>query len=196
MSDSYEAIGVCNVQLGESEALAESVIARLVSDGIIQSTIDPESVLGRGGGYRPGPKVPSLYSLGENEGAFWTLLTNGVGVCADRWVNQFGFLCIDGFTCPACLAHFKLGKNVVSDEFGKAVGSFLDGRDNLDVGCPNCATSNAAPKWKTEPHLGFTNLAFQFWNWPPLNSNSWRIDIPAIVETETSHKVILTYGHL
>lgn len=73
MSDWYEAVAVCDIELAESDALADSVIKRLVSEGIIQSTTDPESVLGRGVGYRPGPKIQSLYSLGEHEGAFWTL---------------------------------------------------------------------------------------------------------------------------
>src|SRR5262249_32349669 len=157
-SDSYEAIAVCDVEPSESKALADSVIARLISDGIIEPTIDPESTLGSGGGDRPGPNIRSLYNLSEYQVAFWALLTNGVQAGSDRWVNQFGFLCINGFTCPACSTHFELGENAVSDAILKAVGSFLEGSDSLDVACPNCATLTAAPKWKTDAHLGFTNL--------------------------------------
>jgi hypothetical protein len=196
MSDWYQAVAVCDVQPDESKDLADAVIARFVSDGIVQPIIDRESVLGGDGGYRPGPRISSLYKLLENEGAFWTCRTNGVEVCVNRWVNQLGFTCIDGFTCPACLTHFKLHDDAVADPFAKAIGSFLDGGNNLDVECPTCAATNAVPKWTTEPHLGFTNLAFQFWNWPPLNYNSWRVDLPAVIEFETNRKVIVTYGRL
>ena len=196
MSDWYEAVAVRDVHANESQSLADAVISRLVTDGIIQSEIDSETVLGGDGGHRPGPRIESVYKRSENEGPFWSLLTNGVEVCDGRWVNQFGFTCFDGFTCPACSAHFQLDHDAVADPFSKAIGSFLDGGNDLDVVCPSCNTSNAAPNWKTAPHFGFVNLAFQFWNWPPLNSDSWNIDIPALIASLTGHNVLVTYGRL
>jgi len=196
MSDWYEAIAVCDVQADESASVAELVVSRLAADGIIQPVMDSEAVLGGEGGYRPGRNIQSFYNLSENEGTFWSLVTNGVEVCAGRWVNRLGFTCFDGFTCPSCSAHFPLDHDVVADPFARAIGSFLDGGDDLDVVCPSCQTSDAAPKWKTDPHFGFTNLAFQFWNWPPFDSDSWKVDIPTLITSTTQHRVILTYGRL
>jgi hypothetical protein len=44
--------------------------------------------------------------------------------------------------------------------------------------------------------LGFGNLSFTFWNWPPLDKPSWKIDIPARVKEVTKHKLVSTYGHI
>lgn len=196
MSDSYQAVIVCGVQPHESSALAGDVITRLAADGIIQTSADSYSILGNGIGYRPGPNVESLYKLGANEGAFWTLKTNGVEVCTDRWINQLGFSCIDGFSCPLCAAFYPLDDHLVADRFVKAIGSYLDGRDELEVLCPACNAPATAPLWKTTPHLGFANLAFQFWNWPPLDGDSWKVDIPALIAQASGHDTLLTYGRL
>ena len=196
MSNWYEAVAVCDVEESESAAVAEAAISRMIAEGIIQSEFDPESVLGGDGGYRPGPNVEMLYRLADNERPFWSLRTNGVEVCSGPWVNQLGFTCFDGFTCPVCAVRFPPDSHAVADSFAEAIGSFLNNGDDLEVVCPSCSASTAASDWKTDPHFGFTKLAFQFWNWPPLHYDSWNVDTPALIASVTRHKVIVTYGRL
>ena len=196
MSDWYEAVGVQDVHPDASTSLANAVVSRLQSDGIVATESDSESVLGGEGGYRPGPRIPSLYKRRENEVQFWTIRTNGVEVCVGRWVNLFGCTGLEGLTCPGCSTRFPPSHDPVAHPFYDAIGRYLAGRDDLDVACPSCNTSHRAPDWKTKPHLGFTNLAFQFWNWPPLKSSSWSVDIPALIETVTGREVLVTYGRV
>ena len=51
-------------------------------------------------------------------------------------------------------------------------------------------------EWQCNPPHGIGNLAFTFWNWPPLDSSGWRIDIPKLVREVTGHRIIYTYGRL
>lgn len=196
MSNWYEAVGIRDVEPDDAESLAAAVISRLQSDGIIDTEIDTESVLGGEGGYRPGPSIPSLYRREENEVKFWTIRTNGVEVCARRWVNVFGCSMLEGFTCPACSTRFPPGDDLIAHPFYDAIGRYLAGRDDLDVLCPSCNTSHRAPDWKTKPHLGFTNLAFQFWNWPPLENSWWSVDIPGLIAAIVGHNVLVTCGRV
>ena len=196
MSDTYEAVAVLGVESEKSAALSEVVVSRLVAEGIVHSSLDPEAVLGGDGGYRPGTNIPALYQRSGSEGTFWSLLTNGMEVCVGPWVNQLAFMWFDGFTCPACSAHFPRDYDEVADPFAKAIGSFLDNKHDLDVTCPSCKKTNAVPDWKTDPHFGYTNLAFQFWNWPPLDTDSWAVDIPRLIASASGHDVLLTCGRL
>lgn len=87
MSDWYEAVGVRDVHPDDAVSLADAVISRLQSEGIIETQIDSESVLGGDGGYRPGPRIQSLYERIENEVEFWTMRTVGVEIRVGRWTS-------------------------------------------------------------------------------------------------------------
>ena len=55
---------------------------------------------------------------------------------------------------------------------------------------------HSVTEWRFKPPLGFGNLSFRFWNWPPLDSPSWRIDIPALVRDVTGHRIVSTWGRI
>ena len=196
MSDWYEAVTVQNVVADQAASLAQSVVVSLAGEGIIESTLDPESVLGGDGGYRPGPRIVEVYKRHNTEHEFWKLMTNGMEPCIGRWVNTLGLTCFDGFMCGECGQQFAPDDDLVADPFAVAIGNFMDGEDDPAVACPACAVTSSVRNWQTSPHFGFANLAFQFWNWPPLGSESWKVDIPAIIRATTAHEVILTYGRL
>lgn len=196
MSDWYEAVAVRAVDAARATMLAQNVIEHLAREGIIESKLDSESVLGGDGGYRPGSRIADSYALGETESDFSELVTNGMEPCIGRWVNTLGFTCFDGFTCGECGEKFAPDDDLVADPFVKAIGDFMDGVDDPTVPCPKCNSLASVRKWKTNPHFGFVNLAFQFWNWPPLGSDSWKVSIPTLIQEATDHDLILTYGRL
>ncbi|QDU57636.1 hypothetical protein Pan181_38550 [Aeoliella mucimassa] len=196
MSDWYVAVAVRDVSSNRAELLAQSVVEALAGDGIIQSVLDPEAVLGGVGGYRPGPRIAEVYERLVTEVEFWRLVTNGMEPCIGRWVNSLGFTCLDGFTCSECNQKFAPGDDSVAGPFAGAIGEFMIGVDDPTVCCPSCGAAHSVRNWLTVPHFGFVNLAFQFWNWPPFGTSSWKVNIPAIVQEVTDHQVIVTHGRL
>ena len=64
------------------------------------------------------------------------------------------------------------------------------------IRCPHCEKDVPIAEWKCNPPHGIGNLAFTFWNWPPLDSTDWRISIPDLVRQLTGHRIIYTYGLL
>lgn len=179
MSDFYHAIVDVEAKPDEAQPLAQEVVRRLVAEGIIQRDIDPEATLG-GPGYRPGDRITELYELPPRHSPFWTLVTNGMQVCAERWVNQFGFTLLEALVCPRCGASYSWDDSV-GKRFMDAVGEFYDGSDEPQVSCPACGLDSSAPLWHTKPHMGFAHLAFMFYNWPRFDSSSWKVDIPRLI---------------
>lgn len=105
MSDFYHAIVEVEAKPDEAQPLAQEVVRRLVVEGIIQPDIDPEATLGG-----PGDRITELYDLPPQHFPFWTLVTNGMRVCAERWVNQFGFPVLEALVCPRCDASYSLDR--------------------------------------------------------------------------------------
>jgi hypothetical protein len=196
MGDHYFAIADVEARPDERHGLAQKVVRRLVAEGIIQPLLDPEATLGNPG-YRPGNRIKELFSVpAENHALqFWSICTNGMEVCSERWVNMFGFICLDDFVCPRCAAHYS-PEDPVAQQFGEAIGLFLKGNDQPLVHCPACGQSSLAAEWSSRPHFGFTHLAFVFWNWPPFDSSAWTIDIPKLVSETLHHRIVVTYGRM
>jgi hypothetical protein len=74
------------------------------------------------------------------------------------------------------------------------MGDFVHGNANPAVPCPICGKEHSVKAWVTRPHLGFSNLAFVFWNWPAFDSSPWRINVPEIISQVLRHSIIVTYG--
>lgn len=195
MSDSYQAIVDLDVTLEDSDVFAKQALDTLINEGLIQATLDPEATLGGNGGYRPSERIWQLYSLGEHESDFWNLITNGVEVETGPWFNMFGTTCLEGITCPQCGAGFELN-GTFGDRFGDAVGEFINGNPSPLVDCPECQKEIPAPEWNAKPHLGFSNLAIKFWNWPLFDSPGWKLDIPELIQRTLNHRIVVTHGRV
>ena len=196
MSDSYEMLVDPEVELADARKLSRAVIARLRQVGLITGNLTSDCVLG-GKGYRPGPAVKSLYKRAKREPAFWDSRTSGVQPRVGRAYNYDALAeAHEGFVCPACGAEIE---PFVEDAFEDAVGAALRKWEKnviAKVRCLHCSKSFAITKWLCRPPLGFGNLSFRFWNWPPLDSPSWQIDICDVVKQITGHNFIKTYGHV
>jgi hypothetical protein len=180
----------------EAEQLSCAVLDRFRDVGLIAGTLTRECALG-GEGYPPGPAIPDLYALEGDEGPFWQLITSGVEPRVGRDFNEWalGPVC-EGFTCSTCRAEIEPFSDEMGDSVAKAVAAWIDQTGSILVTCPRCGSTRPITEWECKPPLGFGNLAFRFWNWPPLDLPSWKLDIVAIVREVTGHAMVRTHGHI
>jgi hypothetical protein len=195
MSDSFEMLVDIDATPSEADAVAGAVLDRFRELGLITGEANSDCVLG-GIGYRPGSAVAELYELGEREGKFWELVTCGVEPAIGRSLNMWalGPVC-EEFSCAACGVKIEPLSDAL-DEIAKAIVEWQEESGPALVACPKCQQKYAVTQWQCKPPLGFGNLSFRFWNWPPLDLRSWKIDIPELVREVTGHTVVQTYGHL
>lgn len=196
MSDNFEMLVDVDATAEEAAELARAVLERFHTLGLISGDPNGDCVPG-GQGYRPGSAVADLYKRQTREGRFWELLTCGVEPLIGRGLNEWalGPVC-EGFTCSACGAEIEPFGNEFGDSVGKAIGEWYDQSGAALLECPQCAHKRSITDWCCKPPLAFGNLAFRFWNWPPLDSPSWSIDLATIVREVTSHRVVSTHGHM
>src|SRR5262249_35635189 len=140
----------------------------------------------------------NLYRLQKREYPFWTLVTSGVEPSVGRGFNDWALVEVcEGFHCPSCGA-FQSPMAVWEGAFGHAVEKALrEWKDRSGPALLQSATcGKAAPitHWHCKPPLGFGNLSLRFWNWPPLDSPAWKLDIVGLVREVTGHTIVLTYG--
>ena len=86
--------------------------------------------------------------------------------------------------------------DVTLEEAEGVAQAVLDRLHTLGLICARAAARRSITEWECQPPLGFGNLSIRFWNWPPLDSSSWKINIPGTVEDVTCHKIVMTHGHL
>jgi hypothetical protein len=194
MSDNFQMLVDVETTAEEAEGLSHSVLDRFRKRGLITGMEISGCVLG-GMGYMPGPAVADSYQPGRHEGRFWELRTCGVESKSGRNFNFWALGPVgEGFTCSECGTYME--RNEFGDSFGKAVLDWWDQGGPGLLPCPACGKERSIAEWEHRPPLGFGNLSFRFWNWPPLDSPSWKIDIAAIVREVTGHKIVSTHGHV
>lgn len=196
MSDRFEMLVDVDATPSQAEGVARAVLSRFRSLGLITGGASPDCVLG-GAGYRPGHAVAGLYRRQAGEVRFWELGICGVEPGVGRRMNEWalGPSC-EGFVCPACGAGIEPVDGAFVDAIGNAVGEWMDESGRDLVSCPACRQKRAVTEWQCRPPFGFGNVSFRFWNWPPLDSPSWKIDIPAVVREVSGHTVVITRGHI
>jgi hypothetical protein len=196
MSDNFEMIVDSDVTIDDAGRVGKSVVAMLREHGLITGKANAKCVLD-GKGYRPGPGISQAYKLGEDEAPFWELHTSGVESRVGRSFNQWalGPSC-EGFVCPACEATFGPDDDELGSVLADAIEQWVEESGPALAACPRCHAEVPVTQWRCDPPLGFGNLSFVFWNWPPLNSPGWQIDILDLVRRLTGHTVILSHGHI
>lgn len=196
MSDNFEMLVDVDATPSEAEAVPQAVIRRFRELGLITGNANEECVLG-GTGYLPGPAVAESYELAEHEYPFFEMVTRGVEPMIGRSFNVWalGGSC-EGFTCPDCRADIEPFHRPFSDAIGQALGEWLGEAGPALVSCPECGKERPITEWQCTPPFGFGNVSFRFWNWPPLDSPAWKIDIARIVREVTGHRIVKTVGHI
>lgn len=168
---------VADVEATEEEAprLAESVVAWLVAEQIIQPGLS-DRVLGTVG-YAPGPRytealgrdpadsyrVPGLrYTEGTAPPpSMLGIAPNGVEVRVGRAVFSTSGSGVENITCPHCaaVADWDDVSETVGVWFASGVG---------DHTCTACGRAAGLNEWRFEPPWAFGYLGLTFWNWLPL----------------------------
>lgn len=83
-------------------------------------------------------------------------------------------------TCPDCRADIEYQD--ADDLACKAATVFWETGAIPAAECPRCKGHGDIRRWEFNEPLGFTYLAFEFWNWPDFrHPANWTIDIPAIM---------------
>jgi hypothetical protein len=196
MSDNFEMLVDVEATPSQAEGIARAVLGRCRELGLITGEANSDCVLG-GTGYRPGPTVAGLYKLQEGEFRFWELVTCGVEPHVGRAFNGWalGPSC-EGFVCPACEAEIEPFSDTFTATVWQALGEWEGESGPAEVPCPACGKKRPITEWQCKPAFGFGNVSFQFWNWPPLDSPSWGLDIAGIFREVSGHAIVLTYGHI
>jgi hypothetical protein len=196
MSNHFERLVDVDATPEEAGAIAQRVLDRFRELGLITGEANPDCVLG-GSGYQPGPLIADSYPLDEHETPFWKMRTCGVEAEVGRSFNGWALNIAKGLTCPACGAEINYG---LDRSFLKTIHDgmqeWLDKPDPALILCPKCMTRRPITEWQCDPPLGFGNVAFTFWNWPPLELAKWKIDIAATVRAITGHTIVQTYGRI
>lgn len=196
MSDWHQVI--LDIEAGPDEAsfLALKVITRLTTAGIIEPSNETD-LNGEGTGlFKPGRNF-AIACNGEGRTHTHDLSNvGGMETQAGPWVNMFGLASLETANCPVCATQFATGLATditqMREGFNEASRLFCAGQSQPKVRCPVCFGDVPAKDWQTTPHLGYCNLAFIFWNWPPFNE--WEIDIPRLISEALKHKTVVTYG--
>lgn len=181
MSTSYQSVMFPSLEPQDVAAARSAVVGVLVDSGLIMD--QPAKTAGAGDEtseyfefYDPTPLVrgyfgPALAGASPHVG--------GVGVRQGIGFNPLAFNLRDDWTCPACRKEFvgEVGDALISQG---ASGFWTTGRIPM-VACPQCGVSSDARQWDAMGYpLGFTYLAFEFWDWPDFAlPGQWSIDIPA-----------------
>lgn len=196
MSDNFEMLVDAEVTLGQAETVKQRVLNVLHEHELIVREADTECALGSLG-YRPGPAVHEIYDLAPSELPFWDQITCGVELRVGRDFNHwaYGTSC-EGYTCPLCRQQFDPDDENLAEVLSEAIGEWVEQSGPALVVCPSCKEQVRVPDWRCEPPLGFGNLSIVFWNWPPLDSPCWRIDIIELIRGAALHPLIRTRGHL
>jgi hypothetical protein len=196
MGEWYSAVVDPSAEQNESEDLGKLVVNRLSSEEIINPVLENIPGFLKITGYRPGKRIPQIYNFQGNY-QFWNNTDNiGMEVVTKKWVNSFGILFLEEMSCPQCCTQHTSSTENITKDFVDAMGKYLQGDSTPLITCPSCHGQLPVKEWKTKPHLGFSNLTFVFWNWPPFDKRSWKIDITKLISDALNHPTVFTWGKI
>jgi hypothetical protein len=187
MADYYQTIVDTRAGLDEADHLARHVVSLLSDRGVVGASPSEE------GGYDRGPHATDISTPG----------TPGPAARHESIPPVYSHLqvLIGRMTHSADLSEFKAPRalcpscgRALDDQDGEwqaAVQAWIGGDDDSGLLCGACGRTSPVAFWATDPGFGFGNLAFRFWNWPPLS--------PSFLEEigrELGHPIVLVKGKL
>lgn len=187
MGDFFQTIVDRDATETDASVLAETVLAWLVSQGIVEAA-RTDCVLGASdGGYAPGPHMEEWVD-DPDEARRMTrgLKTNGLELITSKTV----FWSVSTDYQPVCP---RGDTPTLPDEWLDAAGEWEQSTGPALVPCPTCRGTYPVTEWSFEPGFAFGSLGFTFWNWPPFLS---RRLIDAVGRLLSPHRVVLVYSSL
>jgi hypothetical protein len=187
MADYFQTVIDTRATLGEADHLARHVVSFLSDRGIVGAAPSEE------GGYDRGPHATDI-STPEPSGSsprhesippVYSHLQVLIGrMTHSENLSEFRE---PRALCPAC------GKDLEDPDgdWQAAVQAWIGGDDDSALLCPACGKESAVSRWTYKSPYGFGNLAFRFWNWPPLSA-AFLEDL----RRELRHPIVLVKGKL
>jgi hypothetical protein len=136
---------------------ATEILNWLVSRDIVKS-VQSDCVLGSDKGYAISNGAKQVCA--DPNSLPFDLTTNGLELVINRQIFHTGENGIEKLICPSC-------NQDISNEDWEFFDDWSEEK-NDDLTCPICNVSTNIHKYSFSPQWGFSNLAFTFWNWPPL----------------------------
>jgi hypothetical protein len=178
MSDKSISVVPEMISFPGKEAKAESIRNWLIENNVIQSVLS-DCVLSSGLGYSIGNeaklvvKEPNFLPNG--------LKANGMEIITQRTIFHADEL--DTIVCPEC-------KSAIPEAGIEAFASYHnDGNSNLK--CSVCKAVINLNNLIISPVLGFCDLGFTFWNWPPFKE-----DFIELFENKLGCKIRIIYSSI
>ncbi|HVR86249.1 MAG TPA: hypothetical protein VMU54_18145 [Planctomycetota bacterium] len=187
MADYFQTVIDTRAGLAEADHLARHVVLLLSGRGIVAGKPSQE------GGYDRGPNANDISA--SEPGASWAgheaipPVYSHLQVLIGRLTHSddLSEFRTPRALCPSC------GRTLedLDGNWHSATQAWISGDDDAGLLCAACGKESPVAAWGYESRFGFGNLAFRFWNWPPLS--------PAFLEEmrrELQHPIVLVKGKL
>ncbi|WP_344629330.1 hypothetical protein [Streptomyces glaucosporus] len=193
MGDFFERIVDLEATEEEAGPLAERMVGRLVAEGVLIRERSREGVYSAGAdeGYLPGPGWGRAVHGGAEAG--WAPGPVAVVLGRRDHIAGQGEYAAEAVTCPRCGT-----RTVVIDypevpepddevwrPFEEAVAVWRR-TGGGSVPCPACGVSVPVAEWDFGEDFALGALAFEFWNWPPLD-DGFRAEFGRWLGHRTAH---------
>jgi hypothetical protein len=187
VADYFQTVIDTAVRSGDADHLARHVVSFLAEKGVIEANPSEE------GGYPRGPRALEIAGPADRRVAHETIppAYSHLQVIVGRATHS-GDMSEPRpprAACPACGA--TLPPDDPDEQWQAAAQAWLAGDDDSILACPRCQKGAPVARWNYGSDFGFGNLAFRFWNWPPLLQGF--VDE---LRTELGHPVSIVRGKL
>lgn len=195
MSDSLVILLDKSVSASEAQGAGDGLLRALIEERIVLPEPNDACVYG-GVGYPPGPRLQEIYRYREQELRYWDmLLTCGVKVQVNNYVNFWAFPIFERLICPSCSGELQDDASAM-DALYDAVAAFVNENDPRTIRCPQCDALVPADRSITVPDVGLCRLAIEFWNWPPFDAEGWTLSIPELLRERTGRSLKMSWGRM
>jgi hypothetical protein len=162
MADYFQTVIDTKARPGDADHLARHVVEYLAEKGVIDGTPSEE------GGYPRGPHALDIAAPAERPAGHEAIppVYTHLQVMIGRAVHaaDMSETRAPRASCPAC----RSALDDPDEEWPAAVQAWLAGDNDSSLACPSCGRSAPVTEWRYDSRFGLGNLAFRFWNWPPL----------------------------
>jgi hypothetical protein len=188
MGNYFESIVDVEATEVEAPALAEKVLAWMVSEGVVVAE-RTDCVLGSEGGHRAGPRYDAAVTAPPRSGG-----VDGVHAEVRRGVYDPGQGGVELVTCPRCAQSDRLQDEQTYEPTARwesvveAIERWYGGGPG-ELTCDHCRQVIGLNDWCWEPPFAFGCVAITFWNWPLLR-DSFVADVVRVL----GHRVVRVAG--
>jgi hypothetical protein len=185
MADCFQTVVDTGATLDEADHLARHVVAWLAEKGVVRPNPSEEGGYDRG----PGAGEIALPAVVRREHETIPPVHFHLQVLIGRMTHSEDLSRFHepAARCPACGRLF----DHADGEWQSATQDWIGGDDDATLRCAACGKESPVVRWAYDNRYGYGNLAFRFWNWPPLKP-SFLDD----VRRELGHPIVLVEGTL